>query len=72
MSTPKRRYPASERKWVRDLLRKLTDTEYAEYERRMKLEPSHPNSGKKYDGQKAEVAGQVLAESRRRGPTAPR
>jgi len=59
------RYKATERAWVMRLLARLTVAERAEYERRMRLEPAHPHSGKKYDDVKARVAECVMYEMRR-------
>ena len=63
------RYAATERKWVKQVLARLTPEERVEYERRMKAAPGHHASGKKYDGLKAEVAEAVMIEFRKRGTT---
>jgi hypothetical protein len=61
-------YPATERKWVKQLLAKLTPEERAVYERRCREAPVHPHSRKLYDGEKAKIAEQVMIEFRRRRP----
>ena len=63
------RYCAQERKWVRQLLCRMTKAEREEYERRCAYAPHHHRSGKLYDGMKAQIAEQVMLEMRRGGLT---
>lgn len=58
------KYRANERNWVMRLLARLTDDERTEYEKRMRAATGHFRTGKKYDGQKARIAEQVMYEFR--------
>ena len=58
------RYCAQERKWVRQLLCRMTKAERQEYEKRCADAPRHHRSGKLYDGERARIAEQVMLEMR--------
>ena len=61
------KYQATEKAWVRKILRRLTPQQREEYERRCKEESAHlrHRNGKLYDTQRAEIAEQILLEGHR-------
>lgn len=63
------RYAATERKWVMELLARMTPAERAEYEKRCAKAPRHHTHGKLYDDAKARIAERVMYESRIASPS---
>ena len=54
------RYAATERRWVMQLVARLTPDQRRRYEAACREAPRHHNSGKLYDGAKAAIAEQIL------------
>ncbi len=59
------RYSPQERRWVMQLVARLTPAQRAEYERRCRTAPRDHRTGKLYDGAKAQIAEQILLEGTR-------
>lgn len=65
------RYTAQERRWVKAILCRLNADQRRRYEEACKAAPRHHNSGKLYDGAKAEIAERILYEDSLRGKLSP-
>ena len=63
----KPRYPASEKRWVRLVLARLTPEQRERYEEECAKAPRHHRTGRLYDRARAEIAERILYEDAKKG-----